>query len=171
MGILADRLDAMVVRVSSPDGRIAGELRNRDDITVSFPAGGFRRYTERGLEHQLSRLVLRLWTGYRRGFDTALAEALDGNPEKPRRSWDANQRRFHTAQAETVAEGMSPAECVYLRTAGMRSCDVVVRDGTVNKMDESEFVAELLGAYRAMNRDFRAKMYELRAEHFDASPL
>lgn len=42
----------------------------------------------------------------------------------------------------------------------------VVRDGALAKLDESEFVAEVLSAYHAMNHDYRAKMRDLRAEHY-----
>lgn len=166
MGILADRLDSMVVTVSSPDGRVVGELRKRGELDVSFLGNGCRQYTERGLEHQLNRLLDSLWAEHRRGFDAALAEALGRPVEKPREPWDANQRRFEADQAETAAEGMSERACIFMKTTAMVSWDVVIRDGTLTELDDAEFVEELLSANRALHTDYHTKMARLRVKHY-----
>ncbi|MGH8882836.1 MAG: hypothetical protein ACRD0P_36765, partial [Stackebrandtia sp.] len=76
MGIMADRLNNMVVKVSSPDKQIEAGLRDRDAVTVTFRADSYSRYTERTLEYQLSRLATLLWTGYQRGYNDAVSEVM-----------------------------------------------------------------------------------------------
>lgn len=169
MGVLADLLDALVVTVSSPDGQITAVLRNRRELDVSFVDGGYRKYTERSLEHQLSRLLVSLWNEHRRGCDAALAEALGHPVEKPRESWDTNERRFKAERVETVAEGMSRQKCIFMRTTALMSWDVVVRDGTLIKLDEAEFTADLLSAYRVLYPNYHAKLAELRAKHLTSA--
>ena len=169
MGIMADRLDAMVINVSSPDGQVHGELRDRDAISVSFEGESYSEYTERDLERQLARLALLLWTGYQRGYDAALSEATGQPVTRSRESWDANRRRFRDAQAETVAKGMSKEGYIYVETTGMLSWQVVIRDGTLKELEETQFCEELIGAYHVMSAEYRAKMSQLRAKHFGVS--
>ncbi|MGH8879036.1 MAG: hypothetical protein ACRD0P_17125 [Stackebrandtia sp.] len=169
MGIMADRLDAMVINVSSPDGQVHGELRDRDAITVSFQDNSYRHYTERGMEHQLSRLAVLLWTGYQRGYDAALTEATGQPVTRSTETWDANRRRFRDEQAKTVAKGMSKEGYIYVETTGMLSWQIVIRDGTLKKLDETQFAEELIGAYHAMSAEYRAKLSRLRAKHFGVS--
>lgn len=166
MGVMADRLAAMVVKVTSPDGQIEGELRDNDALRLSFHPGTYRTYTEDNLGRQLSRLALRMWTGYQRAYDEAIAEATGRPVERSVEEWDANRRRFRQAQAETKCTGFSTDGWVYAETVGFVSWNFVVRNGAIAKLDEGEFVAEALSAYFVMNNDYRNKMRALRAEHY-----
>lgn len=166
MGIMADRLAAMVVKATSPDGQIEGELRDNDALRLSFRPGAYRHYTEDGLGRQLSRLALRMWTGYQRAYDEAVAEATGRPVDRSVEEWDANRRRFRKAQAETKCTGFSTDGWVYAETTGMVSWTFVVRNGALSGLSEDEFVDQVLSAYFAMNDDYRAKMRELRAEHY-----
>lgn len=168
MGIMADRLAAMVVKATSPDGQIEGELRDNDALSLRFLGNTYRHYTEDGLGRQLSRLALRMWTGYQRGYDEAIAAATGRPVERSMETWDANRRRFREAQATTKCTGFSTEGWVYAETTGMVSWAFVVRDGALTKLDEPGFVDEALSAYYVMNSDYRAKMRALRAEHYGA---
>lgn len=166
MGRVADRLANMVVTASSPDGQIEGELRDNDALSLSFRGDAYRHYTEDNLGRQLSRLALRMWTGYQRGYDYAVSEGTGQPVKRTRETWDANRRRYREAQAETTSSGFSASGWVYAETTGMVSWTFVVRDGALATLDESGFVAEVLNAFHALNRDYRSKMRELRAEHY-----
>ncbi|MFD0560155.1 hypothetical protein FB566_4149 [Stackebrandtia endophytica] len=166
MGIMADRLAAMVVKATSPDGQIEGELRDNDALRLSFRPGAYRHYTEDGLGRQLSRLALRMWTGYQRAYDEAVAEATGRPVDRSVEDWDANRRRFRKAQAETKCTGFSTDGWVYAETTGMVAWTFVVRNGALSSLSEDEFVDQALSAYFAMNDDYRTKMRELRAEHY-----
>lgn len=166
MGIMADRLNNMHVQVSSPDGQIQGVYRNRDDLSLSFTGSSFKHYQERTLEFQLSRLALLLWTGYQRVYDNAVSEVV-GHPVKDERhTWDANRRRFREEQAKTVVQGMSDGKQVYLENTGMRNWHVVIKDGTVQTLDEEQFNTECVSAFYALMADHRMKMAALRNKHY-----
>lgn len=166
MGIMADRLNKMVVTVSSPDGQIEGVLRDRDAVSVEFRVGTYRRYQERTLEYQLARLATLLWTGYQRGYNDAVAAATGRPVQDGRHLWDARRRAFRDAQAATVAEGMSVGERVFITNTGMLSWQVVIKDGTIAAVDEKEFAVECVSAFDRLMMDYRHKMALLRAEHY-----
>ncbi|MGH8877617.1 MAG: hypothetical protein ACRD0P_09785 [Stackebrandtia sp.] len=166
MGLMAERLDALVASASSPDGRIEGSYGSAAGASIRFLGSSYRHYTERGLEHQLSRLAILIWTAYQRGYDTTVAE-VSGHPvSRSTETWDANRRRFREEQAATVAEGMSDGGLVYFQNTGMLDWHIIIRDGTLSKLDENEFVDELLSGYAALSRDYRRKMTELRTKHY-----
>lgn len=166
MGIMADRLNSMVIRVSSPDGQIEGVLRDRDAVSVTFRGDTYRHYQERTLEYQMSRLATLLWTGYQRNYNAAISEVMGYPVKEERHLWDANRRRFRDEQSRTVAEGMSPGKCVYIQNTGMLSWQFVIRDGTLTEIDDQEFAAECLAAFHSLMADYRVKMARLRAEHY-----
>lgn len=165
MGIMADRLNSMVVKTSSPDGEIAGEYRPKGDTTVRFLGDSFRRYQERELESQLAELAKRWWHGYERGYDLALAEANGGAVERVDPG-DGRQVRLQKEKAETVYEGMSAGGRVYFHCIGLREFRVVIRDGTLSQCDESGFAGEVVTGYLALLRDYRSKFKRLRDKHF-----
>lgn len=165
MGIVADRLAAMRIELSSPDGTLTGILRSSDDLTFEFGEGALRHYTERGLEHQLSVLFGRLWAAYRQARLAAVAEAT-GRPAEPFKPWRANGRRYETEREETVAQGMSTGNHVFVSSTGLRRWHIVVRDGSLSAMDEADFAAEVNSGYAAMMNDWHQKLHQLRAKHF-----
>lgn len=171
MGVMADRLATMVVKATTPDGQIEGELRDRDAVGVVFRGDTYRHYTELSLGMQLSRLALRMWTGYQRGYDEAIAEATGRPVERSQETWDANRRRFREEQAETTVTGMSPDSWIYVENTGMTNWHVVIRENALTKLEEEEFVGELLGAYNNMITEYRSTMARLRAKHYGVSFL
>ena len=167
MGIMADRLNSMVVNAASPDGMVGGAYRpTAGEVTVRFTGDGFRRYEERGLERQLAALAQRWWKGYERGYDLALAEAT-GRPVEHAEPWDARQRRFREEKSETASEGMSVNESVYFHSVGLRDFKVVIRDGALEQSDEETFAKEIATGYAAMMADYRSKFAQLREKHFN----
>lgn len=166
MGVMADQLANMRRTVSSPDGQLTAELRGNRLAGLTFQGNTYRYYTERTLERQLSRLALRLWTSYQRGYDEAITAATGEPVDRDTRTWDARRRRFRQAQAAAVSRGMSPNEWIYVETTGMVTWHVVIRDGALTALDEAAFVTEVFGAYRAMTDDYRAQVRQLRADHY-----
>lgn len=165
MGIVADRLASTRIELSTPDGLVTGVLRSLDDVSFEFRDGSLRHYNERGLERQLSSLLARLCTDYRRARFAAVAEAT-GRPAEPFTPWRANGRRYEAEREETVAEGMSTGHRVFVSTTGLRRWNVVIRDGSLSSVDEVAFAAEVGSGYAAMVLDWRRKLRLLRAKHF-----
>lgn len=164
---MADRLAELRVTASSPDGRFGMVHDERTGLELRFHDGGYRDYTERGLEPQLSRTLGRLRAAYWREFDAALAAALGGPFERVTVEADSQRRRFQTERDATVAKGMSTEGYVYVRHTCGSDWHAVVRDGALARLDEQRFGAEVASAYRASWLDFDEKSAVLRAKHFD----
>ncbi|HZE37754.1 MAG TPA: hypothetical protein VE172_02995 [Stackebrandtia sp.] len=163
---MADRLDSMVVKVSSPDGLITGEYRpNQGGVVVDFAGDGFRRYRERGLERQLAAVAQRFWRGYRTAYDRALAEAT-GRPTTHGEYWEADRRRYWAERDATSYEGMSAGECVYFHSVGLRDFNVVIRDGWLAGSTKERFAREVATGFSAMMSDYRTKLARLRDKHY-----
>ena len=61
MGVLADRLDSMHVRVAVPGGQVQAVLSGRTTVTLAFADGYYQRSNEDALQHQLEALARLLW--------------------------------------------------------------------------------------------------------------
>lgn len=166
MGQMADRLAALVVTAFSPDGQIEGSYGAAAGANIRFNGNSYRHYTERGLGHQLSRMAVLVWIAHQRGHDATVAEVTGQPVSRRQETWDARRRRYREEQAETESEGMSTGGLVYFRNTGMRDWHIVIRDGTLSKLDEPEFVKEFLSGYAALSLDYRQKMTELRTKHY-----
>lgn len=166
MGIMADRLDSLVITATSPDERFQAVYSEKDGLELRFRDGAYRHYTERGLERQLGQVANRLWTGYERGYYAALSDALGEPAERPRTFADAGQRRFTAERDETLIEGMSTGGYVYVCHTGCRNWCVVIRDGALAALDETGFSAEADSARHRMDRDCDIKTARLRVKHF-----
>ncbi|ADD39829.1 hypothetical protein [Stackebrandtia nassauensis] len=164
MGILAERLDSLSIETSSPDGQITGVFRPTSALSVHFRDGGYRGYTERGLERQLAALVASAWARYWRARQAAVAEAT-GEPAVPHQPWDTAGRRYRAERDRTRCEGMSAGHRVHVSHTGLRDWNVVVRDGTLSTLDEFGFAAELESGFTAAMRDHRHKLMMLRDKH------
>jgi hypothetical protein len=88
MGEFVDRLARLVVNAASPDGRINLELRQPDQVVVSFAPGAYRSYTAGRLAHQLAQLAALAWTryyrDYRKAVETFLGPLVDDGYVHPR---------------------------------------------------------------------------------------
>lgn len=165
MGTVREKLAGTRIELSTPDGSVTGALRTIDDLAIEVRDGGLRHYSERGLENQLSALIERLWTDYRRSRLAVVAEA-NGRSAGPLKPWRAEFHQYHTERYETFAEGMSLGQRVFVSGTGLRRCSIVIRDGSLSEMDETVFADEVTSGYAAMMRDWNRKLCLLRARHF-----
>ena len=57
MGELIKRMERMVVRATSPDGRITATLSQLQQLDLAFASGAYRQYREPVLARQLGSLA------------------------------------------------------------------------------------------------------------------
>src|SRR5438876_1407072 len=107
MGILADRLDRMLVAVEAPGGRARAQLSGRTDVTVSFARGYYDNTTEADLERQLTALAKLLWAARTREYEAALRDAFRHPTIGDRPVRDERDRAYREARDRLVAEGRS----------------------------------------------------------------
>lgn len=165
MAELADRLDALTVRCTSPDGNIDGAWNRNTRLRIAFFDNSYEDYSERELERQLSALANLLRVGFTRGYVRALAtvsgpQIVDAGDE----SDDEETRKFKAALRNITSAGMSDEHCVFVRARGLERWDVTIRNGSLAELSEAEFVTELLHAVRENLTDHRDKVNELRDE-------
>lgn len=167
MSTLRERLDALTVEATSPDGQIKARLSGDDDLTVAFKPGSFDGYSERALEHQLERLAVLTWVQYRRGYFKAL------NPDEPLSDktttpthWNAKYRQYHEEVAEMVGQGKAPSELFEVRSKGLAFWKVRIEDGALKQLGEERFIGELLVAFSRVRADSERKRTLLKDKHF-----
>jgi hypothetical protein len=141
MSDLRDRIEAIHVRVSSPDGAITAELANRTQMRLSFAPGWYDRCDESDLERRLSALATLLWTGRMRKYWVVLSQDAgeriigESKPISPRAV------AYREARDKMVAKGRSADGRVSVSVQGMRQWTIQVQRGTVRAIDENAFVA------------------------------
>jgi hypothetical protein len=161
MGALADRLDAIRVRVRVPGTGIEAELRDRRDVEVSFGEGGYAWLHEADLEHHLATLARLLHAGWARQHRAALAAAgLDVDPPEPLRN-----REFEAARDAAAVSGRSADGRVTISAVGLRGFTVRVVRGTQHALPEAEFLARVREATAAFFADLAARTRELRSQY------
>lgn len=155
---LRDRLDDIRLRVCVPVTGIAAELRNRDQVTVTFGPEVYRRQTERRLERSLAGLARLLCTAWLR----ATAEVLVDSFIRP--ATDCGY--FRAARADLVASGMSINARVTVTAIDMRDIHVGIADGTLETCGEEEFGVSVAEAVTALLTDHMLKVRELKDRYF-----
>jgi len=161
----------MVVSASSPDRNISARVSNYTEAKVTFQPGTFQRYDERQLSYQLARLGVLTWIAYQRARSAAyrnsrgISSAELAEAERP--SNDPHRRRYEEELGKVEGEGSSVSGVLRIRTAGMMQWHVDIEPGTVRRLGEQQFLAELHSAFNALLNDREMKIILLKSEYFD----
>jgi hypothetical protein len=140
VGILADRLDGMQVRVAVPGGHVRAVLSGRTSVTLTFADGYYQRSTDDELQHDLEALARLLWAARTREYHRALEEAFS-HPTLSKPAVGARDVAFHEARDRLVATGASDDGRIRIAVRGMRHWTVQVASGTTQALSEDAFVA------------------------------
>jgi hypothetical protein len=162
VGVLSDRLDEMRVQATSADGAIVGELRNRNEVHLTFAPGSYRRYNELTLEDQLIGLARLLWAGRMKKYYAAVSEAFGETVTGEPRPVGPRDVAYHAARDELVAEGRSADDRVHVAVQGMRRWTIRIKRGTVRALSEEEFAVRAGEAASELIRDQFSKIKELK---------
>lgn len=161
MGIVADRLKALTIRVTSPDANIQGKLNGRD-VRIQFRPDTYRDYDDPRLAHQLSRLLTLMATGYRRGHRQIMDEVELTSVTNPDDARSEAQRRYLEEVARLVVVGATSSGLVRVKSTGMRNWECRIADGTIAYLTENDFVAETEAAIQVLLRNYRREITFLK---------
>lgn len=161
-----DPLDAIEARAYSPDNAILAHLHDRTQVKLEFRPGAYARYQAETLEPQLNQLATRLWVEYRRSHFRALSETRGETISGDEREDSPKLQRFTRAQAALPLQGISPGQWIKIRSEGLLRWQVRLAQGTLFRLTEQEFLAELDAALRALLADYFDKMRRLKEEYF-----
>lgn len=171
MTSIGEYLDRMVVTGHSPDERIHARVSNYRHVEVWFDPGAYERYDEETLSHQLARLGVTTWVAYHRARSEAyrMSQGLtrDELAAAERPSADPHRRRYEEELNAVEGEGVSAGGSVRIRTRGMLQWTVDIEPGTLRRLDETAFRAELHSAMTSLIRDRDIKIIELKSDYFD----
>jgi hypothetical protein len=162
VGILAQRLDRMRVRVQLPAAGIAAELHDRTEVDLSFAAGRYRRCSERDLEWQLATIAKLLWAQRMKEYYAALSEAFGETITKESSPISPRDQHFHAARADLLAEGASSDGRIYVTCRGMQTWTVRIAKASIRVLDEDEFAVRAREAAAALIADQFAKIRTLK---------
>lgn len=172
MGVLADRLDSMRIRVASPNKMVVAELCHRTEVRLSFASGAYQRSYERGLEEQLAGLARVMWAARMKGYYQAVSEAFGEEVTGEPLPVGRRDQEYLQARDQLVAVGRSRDGRVQLAVRGMRTWTVRIADGSLRALSEDEFTASVGEAAGALIRDqfdkirqLKLRVYEEPAEH------
>src|SRR5262245_11349524 len=73
MGI-TERVERMVVRVSSPSGSVSAQIHGRNDVQIFFALGYYQRAEEHDLESQLTQVARLLWAARMREYNAIITD-------------------------------------------------------------------------------------------------
>ncbi|MEV6843653.1 hypothetical protein [Actinoplanes sp. NPDC051411] len=168
MGELADRLERLTVRETSPDGQIAA-TRDRNQVTLRFHEGAYRSYTESALAGQLGDLARSVRAGCQRGYYEVIGD-VTGQPVSAgevERELDGRERRFYEAQRALRVETSSVNGWITVETEGLDQWRVRIRDGALRALSEEQFISEGVAALGRLLTAYHDRDRELRDEFFD----
>lgn len=167
MGELTDKLRALTVRATSPDGNIEVVLRSWDQsMEIAFRNDSYERsYTEESLAIQLSRMLTLLMAGREQGRNQALESAGWRPRDRSKPHWDKRKREYETAVMDAHAFGESVNEYIRIDSTALRGFTVSVAPSTRNDLDEEAFTTELVSAVTDLFADWHMLVTELRKEH------
>ncbi|MFY1686339.1 hypothetical protein [Plantactinospora sp. WMMB782] len=168
---IGEYLDNMVVTVDSPDERIRARVSNYHDVEITFAPGAFDRYDEEQLSHQLARLGVTTWVAYHRARSEAyrLSQGLSSDElaDAERPSDDPYRRQYEVELNAIEGEGVSAGGAVRVRTYGLMQWNVDIEPGSIRRLGETAFLAELHSAMKSLLSDREMKIIGLKSEYFD----
>ena len=156
------RVDAIRLRVQAGRAEIYADLRQRDQVTVSFGRGIYRFLDERTLEAHLAnlgRLLVAAWT-------RAYLESLDEDIRAAQGVHDQRDRTFAEERSRIASYGASADERIVITGRGMSDIRVSIQEGTLRQIGEREFTDRIRAAATHLIRDYMDQVRELQRRYY-----
>jgi hypothetical protein len=166
MGELADRIDRMRVRASTPDGGITAELRDRDQLSLTFREGLYPLLDDAELGRRLAVLANLLWVARTREYWRIYGDVTGDYSTGEDPPADARDLAWRDERDELVATGSSAGGHITVRVIGMRRWRVTVGAGTVRALDELQFTRAAGEAAGGLIREQFAGLAALSHRHY-----
>ncbi|WP_051367212.1 hypothetical protein [Hamadaea tsunoensis] len=163
MGALADRLDRIHLRVRVPGTDISAELRNREEVSISFGHGVYDGLSERDLEHYLASLARLLFVAWQRAYSEALSESF----REALVGADSDEdRAYLRARGEMVSTGASNDGRVTVTGRAMQDVEVRIAAGTVRELTEWQFAERVHEAVVVLAKNHMDQIEELKKRYY-----
>ena len=166
MGILAERLNTMTVRVASPDDTVRLYLTGGGALHIEFARGSLEQHTESSLSKQLSHVCTAALRRQRSQMAATVRDVVADldTDEDDRFTKERRTPPPASKQPAITAQGRSPRSIVTVRRIPGDIFDVKVRKGTLERYNGDQLTVEFHGALSAASADYQRQLAELRAE-------
>ncbi|GIE74136.1 hypothetical protein Aph02nite_00860 [Actinoplanes philippinensis] len=168
---LGERLRALTVTATSPDGGIRATVTGDNRLSLRFRPGTYRWYDERGLSRQLSGLGTVTWVAWIRQREEVIRLASGRSRSEAEQSRqrhdDPGRREFAEQLRRLECAGRSAGHAVRISLSGAARWQVEIAEGTLGARTEQAFADEVVTAFDDLIRDRTAQLTLLRAAHFD----
>ncbi|GLY32497.1 hypothetical protein [Kineosporia sp. NBRC 101731] len=161
MGELAERVNQLKVFVSTPDNGMTAELQGRDQLSVTFQEGLYRRSDEAGLERKIATLANLLWLAHTREYWRIFRDVTGNYLAGSDHSQNSSVGERQQARDSVEAIGVSANGAIKLRSTGLRQWHVSIRGGTLRDLSERDFTASLGEAAQRLLRAHAVKLAKL----------
>jgi hypothetical protein len=166
MGI-TERVESMVVRVSSPSGSVSAQLQGRNDVQVFFAPGYYHRTDQHDLESQLTQVAKLLWAARMREYQYIILDEYREQAVLEAKPVSRQDFEFYERRDALVAEGQAASGRIQLSVRGMRDWKVRISADVLRDMREDEFAGALGVAARELIGDQLDKVRELKVQTYD----
>lgn len=162
------RLEALTVRVTSPDGHILASVKGRGSPVVSFDSPeSIERYRSaddlaRQVNTTLGRAMLARSDGRK-----YIVEKFSRLVVRSEANDDEEASEFQLKCSDLVGYGFSPSELIDVATIGLRDWEVDIDADLFLRIESAELCAELNAAIRQASSSYAAKVRDLRNTMFD----
>ncbi|MGH8877464.1 MAG: hypothetical protein ACRD0P_09005 [Stackebrandtia sp.] len=164
MGILAERLNTMTVKVASPDDTVRLYLTGGGQLHIEFARGSLEQHTESSLSKQLSHVCTSALRRQRQRMSATVREVIEDIDTDEDDRFAKTRRPPSPKQPAITALGRSPRSLVSVRRIPGDIFDVRVRKGTLERYNGEQLTVEFHGALRAASADYQRQLAELRTE-------
>ncbi|GGN44465.1 hypothetical protein FHR83_004511 [Actinoplanes campanulatus] len=170
MATIADDLNAIVVRASSPDGRIEGEVESLRHITLRFVHDSYEGYyRDRDavtLAHQLGRGATLMAAAYQRARRVVMRAHSFERYSELSPPFSPRHRDYLERGARLTAHGSSPDGEIVVTTVGLLDFHVSIAPDVLERHDEREFLQLADRAMRDLQVGHQQAHTELRHEMY-----
>lgn len=171
MGRVADKLAALTITTTSPDGSIRARVKAKRPEQLAFRPRTFESYDVSELERQLGRLASLSFVGYRRGVKEVVDEAGLNVPFEPQHARTLAQRGYLEDLSRLTVIGPKRDRPVVFAINGPTNWHCRVTDAGFENLSQPEFVTACLTAARDFITCFEFEKTVLRNKHFGNGKL
>lgn len=157
--------------VFSPDRGIRARLVGGSLTELKFRPGAYARYTESELEHQLVQLARLTNVARTRGYWKSLEKVLGhGEPIDKRGPGSPGERALREAADRTEVATNSHNIRIQVR-GGTKDWQLRIRPGTVQRLEEAEFLRELRQLFQETVSRWQAELAGIRLRTLGPSEI
>lgn len=162
MGLIKDRLASLNINAYSPDESVNANLSRTNGIHVELAERIAEFHTEETLEAQIEAALTAAMDGYGQAIEMIREEKYGAQPPRdPEAPVSERFKAFHEAGDALKAAGTSPRKYVVIEWHGRGEFLVVLKPGTLSKLDDADLASEVNAAVSKAADEYSRQVSQL----------